>query len=140
MKRNKMLTTGLGLLITATGVFGLAACGSDDSGDQAPSGNSSDSASVDVDVADDLENARTAVADALAEDDSWAQIMLASDVKAPTVKYGMLVVPYTPSDAASRVQGTVTITDGAYTIEADSAASGQTWKIDQDGNITEASK
>lgn len=105
-----------------------------------PSGSSSESASVDVDVADDLENARTAIADALAEDDSWGQIMLASDVKAPTVKYGMLVVPYTPSDAASRVQGTVTITDGAYTIEADSAASGQTWQIDQDGTITEASK
>ena len=140
MKRNKMLTTGLGLLITVTGVLGLAACGSDESGAETPSGSSSESASVDVDVADDLENARTAIADALAEDDSWGQIMLASDVKAPTVKYGMLVVPYTPSDAASRVQGTVTITDGAYTIEADSAASGQTWQIDQDGTITEASK
>ncbi len=64
--------------------------------------------------------------------------MLASDVKAPTVKYGMLVVPYTPSDAASRVQGTVTITDGAYTIDADSAATGETWVIDQDGTITAA--
>ena len=140
MKRNKMLTTGLGLLITVTGAFGLAACGSDEGGSESPSSASSENASVDVDVTEDLENARTAVADALAEDGSWGQIMLASDVKAPTVKYGMLVVPYTASDAASRVQGTVTITDGKYTIEADSAASGQTWQIDQDGTITEASK
>lgn len=140
MKRNKMLTTGLGLLITVTGAFGLAACGSDDSGSDTPSANASESTPVEVDVTEDLQNARTAVADALAEDDSWGQIMLASDVKAPTVKYGMLVVPYTSSDAASRVQGTVTITDGKYTIEADSAASGQTWQIDQDGTITEASK
>lgn len=135
MKSNKVLSTGLGLLVAVTGVFGLAACGSDDSG----SGTSSESA-VAVDVTEDLENARTAVADALAEDDSWAQIMLASDVKAPTVKYGLLVVPYSFSDASSRVQGTVTITDGEYTIEADSAATGQTWQIDQDGAITEVTK
>lgn len=135
MKRNKVLTTGLGLLITVTGVFGLTACGSDEGGSETPAA----SAAVEVDVKEDLENARTAVADALAEDSSWAQIMLASDVKAPTVKYGLLVVPYIASDAASRVQGTVAITDGKYTIEADSAATGQTWKIDQDGAITEVS-
>lgn len=136
MKQNKALTTGLGLLVAFTGVFGLTACGSDDSG----SGSSSAEQTADVDVATDLENARTAVADALAEDDSWAQIMLASDVKAPTVKYGLLVVPYTFSDAASRVQGTVDIKDGKYTIEADSAATGDTYQIDQDGKITKADK
>lgn len=140
MKRNKMLTTGLGLVFAVTGAFGLAACGSDDSGSSTSSESTTaageDTAAADVDVAEDLENARTAVADALAEDDSWGQIMLASDVKAPTVKYGMLVVPYTASDAASRVQGTVTITDGAFTIDADSAATGDTWIIDQDGTIT----
>lgn len=136
MKQNKALTTGLGLLVAFTGVFGLTACGSDDSG----SGSSSAEQTADIDVATDLENARTAVADALAEDDSWAQIMLASDVKAPTVKYGLLVVPYTFSDAASRVQGTVDIKDGKYTIEADSAATGDTYQIDQDGKITKADK
>lgn len=145
MKRNTMLTRSLGLAIAVTATFGLAACGSDDSssGDSSASATTaadggSDTAAADVDVAEDLEAARTAVADALAEDDSWGQIMLASDVKAPTVKYGMLVVPYTPSEAASRVQGTVTITDGAYTIDADSAATGETWVIDQDGTITAA--
>ena len=145
MKRNTMLTRSLGLAIAVTATFGLAACGSDDSSSSDASASAttaadggSDAAAADVDVAEDLEAARTAVADALAEDDSWGQIMLASDVKAPTVKYGMLVVPYTPSDASSRVQGTVTITDGAYTIDADSAATGETWVIDQDGTITAA--
>jgi hypothetical protein len=136
VKSNKVLSTGLGLMIAVTGAFGLTACGSDDSG----TGTSSESTQAAVDVTEDLENARTAVADALAEDDSWAQIMLASDVEAPTVKYGLLVVPYSFSDAASRVQGTVTITDGDYTIEADSAATGLTWQIDQDGTITEVTK
>jgi hypothetical protein len=56
------------------------------------------------------------------------------------VKYGLLVVPYSYSDAASRVQGTITITDGKYTIDADSAATGDTWRIDQDGKITEVSE
>lgn len=138
--KNTMKRTGLGLLIAATATFGLTACGSDD---DASAGSSTSAAAdsaetaADVDVADDLETARTAVVEALAEDDSWNQIMLASDVKAPTVKYGMLVVPFTPSEAASRVTGTVTIEDGAFVIEADSEATGQTWQIDQDGTITE---
>lgn len=141
MKRNKMTTTGLGLLIAVTATFGLAACGSDEgSTSKSTSDGASDNASVDVDVTADLNAARTAVTDALAEDSSWGQIMLASDVKAPTVKYGMLVVPFTPTEAASRVTGTVTITEGKFVIEADSAATDKTWVIDQDGVITEKSK
>ena len=137
MKRNKALATGFGLLIALAGTFGLTACGSDDSGS---GGDAAEIETQDVDVAEDLENARTAVADALAEDDSWGQIMLASDVQAPTVKYGLLVVPYSFSDAASRVQGTITIENGEYSIDADSAATGQTWQIDQDGTITEVTE
>ncbi|HEY0215577.1 MAG TPA: hypothetical protein VGC57_04210 [Cellulomonas sp.] len=139
MKRNKVLTTGLGLVVALTGAFGLTACGSDDSGDGG-STSADGATSSESDIAEDLENARTAVADALAEDDSWAQIMLASDVSAPTVKYGLLVVPYTFSDAASRIQGTVTIDDGKYTIDGDSAATDKTWQIDQDGTITEVTE
>ncbi|WHP16875.1 hypothetical protein [Cellulomonas sp. ES6] len=139
MKRNKALTTGLSLVVALTGVFGLAACGSDDSGSTGGTSSEQQAAS-ESDIAEDLENARKAVADALAEDDSWAQIMLASDVQAPTVKYGLLVVPYTYSDAASRIQGTITIDGGKYTIDGDSAATGQTWQIDQDGTITEVTE
>ncbi len=137
MKRNKALTTGISLAVALTGVFGLTACGSDsDSG----STTAGEQAASESDIAEDLENARTAVADALAEDDSWAQIMLASDVQSPTVKYGLLVVPYSFSDAASRIQGTVNIDGGKFTIDGDSAATGQTWVIDQDGNISEKSE
>lgn len=132
MKRSRTLSTAVGLAVALTGAFGLAACGGSDDG-----GGSSVSDTAEVDVAEDLENARQAVADALADDDSWDQIMLASDVDSPTVKYGLLVVPYSFSDAASRVQGTITIDDGNYTIDADSAADDRTWQIDQDGTITE---
>jgi hypothetical protein len=132
MKRSRTLSTTVGLAVALTGAFGLAACGGSDDG-----GGSAATDTADVDVAEDLENARQAVADALADDDSWDQIMLASDVDSPTVKYGLLVVPYSFSDATSRVQGTVTIDDGEYTIEADSAADDRTWQIDQDGTITE---
>lgn len=140
MKRNKVLTTGLGLLIAVSGAFGLAACGSGGSGGTetpADTPAAEETTQEEVDLAEDLQNARQAVADALAEDDSWAQIMLASDVQAPTVKYGLLVVPYVHSDAAARVQGTIAIDGGKFTIDAESAATGLTWRIDQDGNITE---
>jgi hypothetical protein len=38
------------------------------------------------------------------------------------------------------VQGTISISDGEFTIDGDSAATGQTWQIDQDGNITEVTE
>jgi hypothetical protein len=66
--------------------------------------------------------------------------MLAGDVKQPTQKYGLLVMPFVKSEAAKRVTGTVDIADGKYVIEAESAETGETWQIDQDGNITQASE
>lgn len=140
MKQNRVLTTGLGLLVALTGAFGLAACGSDDGGSTGSS-ESAEVADADVDVAEDLESARQTILDTLADNDSWAQIMLASDVDHPTEKYGLLVVPYSYSDASARVQGTITINDGGeFTIDAESAATGQTWRIDQDGTITEVTE
>lgn len=67
MKQNKVLTTGLGVVLGLTGLFGLTACGS---GDGDSGANASAEQAADVDIKDDLENAKTAVADALAEDDS----------------------------------------------------------------------
>lgn len=134
MKHNKVLTTGFGLLIAVTGTFGLAACSSEGGGN---GGDTTATAEVNVDVAKDLQTARQAVLDALADDD-WAKVMLADDVEGPTVKYGLMVMPFTASDAASRVTGTVTIEEGGqFVIEAESAATGETWQIDQDGNITQ---
>jgi len=143
MKRNKVLATGLGLVLALAGAFGLAACssgGGDTSGGATSQAADSEPAEETVDVAEDLENARQVIADTLAEEPNWGQIMLASDVDYPTEKYGLLVVPYSYSDASERVQGTITITDGKYTIDAVSAATGKTWRIDQDGKITEVTK
>lgn len=136
MKNNKWRTGGLAVLIAATGTFGLAACASDDTG-----GSDTEVVEeVNVDVAQDLESARQAVEDALADDPNWAQVMLAGDVTAPTQKYGLLVMPFVASDAAAYVTGTVTIDDGDYVIEAESAATGETWQIDQDGNVSEVTE
>lgn len=136
VKDKKILSTALGLVIAVAGVLGLVACGSDGE----PGGETSVNESASVDVTEDLENARQTILDVLADDDSWSQIMLASDVQQPTVKYGLLVVPYSYSDAASRVQSTITITNGEFAIDADSAATGQTWRIDQEGTITEVTE
>lgn len=139
MNTTKMRVAGIGVLV-AGALLGFSACGGGSSADvtEAPATSPSATAEPVVDVAEDLENARQAISDALAEDPSWTQIMLASDVQSPTVKYGMLVVPFVPSDASARVQGTIQIANGKFTIEAESAATGSTWQIDQDGAITEA--
>ena len=137
MKRNRVLTTGLGLLIAVTGTVGLTGCSSND-GDKTE--DSAVTAEVSVDVATDLQTARQAVLDALADDD-WAQVMLASDVGVPTVKYGLMVMPFVATDAAARVTGTVAIEDGGdFVVEAESAATGETWQIDQDGAITQVTE
>lgn len=135
MNTSKLRTGGLAVIIAATGTFGLTACASDG---EDPGADTEVTQAATVDVADDLEGARAAVLEALEDDPSWTQVMLASDVDAPTQKYGLLVMPFAPSDAASRVTGTVNIDGGDFVIEADSAATGETWQIDQDGNISAA--
>lgn len=137
MKR-KVLSVGLGLALAGFGAFGLTACSNDD----APAGGGSSSSApvtAETDVATDLQTARDTVLEAL-KDDDWAQVMLASDVEGPTVKYGLMVMPFHPTDAAARVTGTVNIDGGKFVIEAESAATGETWQIDQDGAITQAKK
>lgn len=136
MKRNSLLSVGLALTIAFAGASGLAGCSSSDA---EGSGSSSSAPAAEVDVAGDLQAARQAVVDALADDD-WKQVMLASDVSVPTVKYGLMVMPFVKTDAAERVTGTVNIDGGKFVIEAVSAADGTTWQIDQDGTITEATK
>lgn len=136
MNTTKMRAAVLATLIAATGTFGLAACSS---GDTAPAPATSQNQAADVDVADDLTTARQAVEDALAENANLTQIMLAGDVKQPTEKYGLLVMPFVKSEAAERVTGTVNVKDGKYVIKAVSAESGTTYQIDQDGTISEAS-
>jgi len=137
MMNKKMRATGLALLIATAGSLGLTACSSDS---DATDTETTVEAEATVDVATDLETARQAVLDALADDPNWTQVMLAGDVEQPTQKYGLLVMPFVISDAASRVTGTVAIDGGDFVIEADSAETGLTWQIDQDGNITEVTE
>ncbi|MFK3677048.1 hypothetical protein ACI2IP_04920 [Microbacterium sp. NPDC090218] len=146
MNSKKLRAGALAAVILATGTFGLAGCAGDagtTSGGSDSSSSSSDSGSSQSgtsDVATDLETARQAIVDALAEDPNWTQVMLAGDVKQPTQKYGLLVMPFVKSDAAERVTGTVNIADGKYVIEAVSAETGETWQIDQDGKIAQVSE
>lgn len=137
MNTTKMRAGGLAILIAATGTFGLAACSSEADAEAGTGTEVAEEATVDV--ATDLETAKAAVDEALADDD-WAQVMLASDVDGPTVKYGLMVMPFVKSEAAARVTGTVDIDGGDYVIEAESAATGETWQIDQDGTITQVTE
>lgn len=130
MNNNKIRSGSIAVLFAAAGVFGLAACSS--------TADTETTQEASVDVAADLELARTTVLEALATDDALTQVMLASDVDAPTQKYGLLVMPYVATDAAERVTGTVNVDGGNFIIEAESAATGETWTIDQDGNLAEA--
>lgn len=138
MKKRNLLS-GAALLLAGGLVFGAAACSSNNSGsDSTDKESGGDAVAACESVKVDLETARQAVEDALADDPSWAQVMLAPDVTGPTEKYGLLVMPFVASDAADRVQGTVEIKGGKYTIEADTT-DGVTCVIDQDSKITEAS-
>ncbi len=138
MKRNKLVSTSIALVLAGAGVLTLAAC-SDEAGAAAPPA-AADTASTaaESDVVEDLQGARQAILDGIASDGDWPQIMLADDIGQPEVKYGMLVMPFFLSDAGSRVTRTVTIEDGNFTIDVTSAETGLVWRIDQDGNITEA--
>ncbi|QRY40110.1 hypothetical protein JVX92_11445 [Microbacterium hominis] len=138
--RKSTLTTGiLAAILFAGGAFGLTGCGAETStAGGAGGGGSSASQATQSDVTADLESARQAVIDGLEAKPGSTQIMLAGDVKQPTEKYGLLVMPFVKSDAAKRVTGTVNIDGGSYVIEAVSSATGETWQIDQDGTITQA--
>lgn len=138
MKNTKLSAGILAATLFAGGAFGLTGCGTAASTSGSAGGGSSSSQESASDVATDLEAARQAVIDGLASKPGSTQIMLAGDVKQPTEKYGLLVMPFVKTDAAKRVTGTVNIEGGKYVIEAVSASTGETWQIDQDGTITQA--
>lgn len=136
MNTTKLRAGVLAALILTSGAFGLAGCATD----SGATPGTSQTAEATADVATDLETARQAVVDALADYPDMTQVMLAGDVKQPTQKYGLLVMPFVKSEAADKVTGTVNIDGGKYVIEAESAATGETWQIDQDGTITPVSE
>ncbi|MFV0451981.1 MAG: hypothetical protein ACK5LS_07020 [Propioniciclava sp.] len=121
----------------AAGVLALGLAGCSGGSEPAASGAAGGGPEACAALTPDLETARQAVLDGLAEDDSLTQIMLAGDVEAPTQKYGLLVMPFVKSDAAEKVTGTVNIDGGNFVVEAEDAE-GLTCQIDQDGTISEA--
>lgn len=125
MKNSRMRTAEAAVALVGAMTMGLGAC-------------SSDTATADIsqcDVTEDLENARQTVIEAQGYG-TWTQVMLASDVKEPTQKYGLLVMPFVKSDAAETVTGTVDLDGDKFIIDAKSKANGVTCRIDQDGQIT----
>lgn len=138
------LTLALGL--------GLSACGSDksDADAKAPASTSSqatteksgEAKSTTFDESDqfkaDMQKAVDTVKEQLAKDSNQTQMMIANDVDQPTEKYGMWVLPFYPSDATKKFTMQIQIKDGKnFKVTLVSAASGKTWSMDQDGNITE---
>lgn len=141
-------------LAAAAGVLlvgGLAACGSDEgtetggsetseaAEDMTEDGGEGGEDAGDVDdsaVEADLVAAQEAVAAALVDYPDAAQVVLSDSVTEVTFAYGAVQVPFSASDATESITGTVTISDGAYSISATSAASGTEYTIDQDGTIS----
>lgn len=128
---------GIIAALAATGVVGLAGCGSDDAADGgAATGSSEESEAFVADMQEGVDIVNAQIEEVGTPMD---QIMLASDVEQATQKYGMWVMPYYPSEAVAEFQSTIQITDGTdFQLTATSADSGTEWNMDQDGNLTEA--
>jgi len=134
MKKIKTIKTLLAMLVISSLMFVMTACGSDDE----PNVTTDEVASVEeVDVYEDLQEVLAVVSENLFwGDNAWEQIMLADDVPSPEMKYGLLVVPFFPSDLVQRHTRTVDINNGNFSIEIISADTGLSWFINQDGVIT----
>lgn len=142
--KTSILRIGLAAILAVALGAGLGACSSDSSSSSATTQGAPAEAAdgEDAETKADLELARQTILDTLAENPDLDQIYLASDVKKPTEKYGMLVVPYAYSEATEKLTTSIVkIEPGPkFVIGAVAAESQKTWEIDQDGNIAEATK
>jgi len=125
------------LMVLGLGVAVLAGCSS---GEEAPTGEPSETVGAvgeDSAVQEDLREAGTTVSEALVDYPDVTQVVLSDAANQATLIYGALEVPFEASEATTELTRTVEIVDGGnFVIEAESAASGETWAIDQDGNVT----
>ncbi|MDR1393425.1 MAG: hypothetical protein LBJ62_05605 [Bifidobacteriaceae bacterium] len=113
----------------------LGACG-----DGGTSGGDDTSADVQESAAfiADMQEGVKIINDQLEVEPGMEQIMLASDVDHPTQKYNLWVMPYYPSEAVTKYTMTIQIKDGKdFHVTAVSADTGKTWRMDQDGKMTE---
>jgi hypothetical protein len=137
------LTRSCVALLALTTALTLTACGggepakSGDAGVQA-SAAQSQSGESEAFVADLTEGVRLINEQIDKESTPMTSVMLASDVDQPTQKYGMWVLPYHPSDAVKKFTMKIEITDGTdFAVSATSAETGKTWKMNQDGELSE---
>lgn len=137
MKR-KIFSVGATLAIALTGVAGLSACGSSDTGAKPEEGATEEVVVEEGENAGtraDLEEARQTVLKTIDDKGELTEIMLASDVNAPEQKYGMWVVPYSWGEETEKVDSKISI-DGNKFVISGTATDGTVLEIDQDGNIT----
>ena len=91
-----------------------------------------------IDVYEDLLKAHAAVFNHLTYlGTTWDQIMLADDVPSPEMKYGLLVVPFIPSELTARHTRTVDISRGNFVIKITSAQTGLVWSINPNKTIVQ---
>ena len=136
MKNLKLLKALFVSLLVVGLLFGFAACGDSDDNNNGSATFTQD----EVDVWEDLQYVRRVVSENLETFGVvWEQIMLADDVPAPEMKYGLLVVPFFPSDLTRTHTRTVDISGGNFYVRITSAETGIIWTIDQDGNVRRAS-
>lgn len=141
-----LMKIGMVGLLAVTTIAGMTACSSpaSNAGSSAQSSASASAATQGEDqgTKEDLEQARQTILDTLKDNPDLDQIYLASDVKKPTEKYGMLVVPYTYSDATEKLTTSIVKIEAGpkFVIGAVAAESQKTWEIDQDGNISEVNE
>ncbi|WP_115727492.1 hypothetical protein [Actinomyces culturomici] len=138
--KNSLLRIGLAVALAVSAGAGLAACsGSDSAAGSSQSSSASASQGEDAETKADLEAARQTILDTLKDNPDLTQIYLASDVKKPTEKYGMLVVPYAYSEATEKLTTSIVKIESGpkFIIGAVAKESQKTWEIDQDGKISE---
>lgn len=139
--KTTFIRAGAVVALVAAGMLGLSACGGDGANSPSGPGSSQQGAGQESEeFTADLSEGVKIVNDQIAEVGDLDQIMLASDVKQPTQKYGLWVMPYYPSEAVEKYISTIQIEDGKFVVTATSAETGKVWQMDQDGNISEADK
>lgn len=135
------------VIALALGLTTLTACGGTDTpapstpaAEQSTPAAETETETADVDdtaVEADLTAAFDAVTQAVADYPDAQQIVLSTSATEPSFAYGALELPFTPSDATSKLTQAVAVKGGEFVISATSAASGIVYTIDQTGAITQ---
>jgi len=134
MKKFKNL---LSMVLLAGVLTFVTACNNNDDENGNGGGAEADVNVQELYIYDDLQYVLRVVSENLEWGDVvWDQIMLADDVPSPEMKYGLLVVPFFPSDNTRTHTRTVSINNGNFRIVITCAVTDEQWGINQAGVIT----